>query len=167
MSLNKFSTVKNLGQKCAKCGKSNHSTQSHWPGGKCPNLGKGKSSPKVSSSSGNKNINISKGEGKGKDKEKAHESANVLDISRLPELSIASSKSINFSYYKMSEKVEWFLDSGSTEHITLEKSDFIQYRVFGQAENAKITDGKFLRIEEYGMIISHSTMLNRMASLQI
>ena len=27
-SLNKFSMVKNLGQKCAKCGKTNHSTQS-------------------------------------------------------------------------------------------------------------------------------------------
>ena len=33
-SLNKFSTVKNLHQKCAKCGKTNHSTQNHWPGGK-------------------------------------------------------------------------------------------------------------------------------------
>ena len=29
-SLNKFSTVKNIGQKCAKCGKTNHTTQNHW-----------------------------------------------------------------------------------------------------------------------------------------
>ena len=35
-SLNKLSTVKNLGPKCVKCGKSNHSTQNHWPGGKHP-----------------------------------------------------------------------------------------------------------------------------------
>ena len=33
-SLNKFSTMKNLGQKCAKCGKMNHTMQNHWPGGK-------------------------------------------------------------------------------------------------------------------------------------
>ena len=46
-SLNKFSTVKNLGQKCAKCGKTNHTTQNHWPGGKCPQKGKGQSSQKV------------------------------------------------------------------------------------------------------------------------
>ena len=39
-SLNRFSTVKNISQKCAKCGKTNHSTQNHWPGGKCPNKGK-------------------------------------------------------------------------------------------------------------------------------
>ena len=32
-SLNKFSTVKNIGQKCVKCGKMNHTTQNHWPGG--------------------------------------------------------------------------------------------------------------------------------------
>ena len=32
-SLNQFSMVKNLGQKCTKCGKSNHSTQNHRPGG--------------------------------------------------------------------------------------------------------------------------------------
>ena len=32
-SINKFSTTKTLGQKCAKCGKTNHTTQNHWPGG--------------------------------------------------------------------------------------------------------------------------------------
>ena len=35
LSLNKFSTVKNIGQKCAKCGKTNHTTQNHWHRGKC------------------------------------------------------------------------------------------------------------------------------------
>ena len=44
LSLNKFSTVKNIGQKCAKCGKMNHTTQNHWPRGKCPNKGKGQKS---------------------------------------------------------------------------------------------------------------------------
>ena len=53
-SLNKFSMVKNLSQKWAKCGKTNHSTQNHWPGGKCPQYGKRKSTPKVSTSSKNK-----------------------------------------------------------------------------------------------------------------
>ena len=54
LSLNKFSMVKNLGQKCAKCGKTNHSTENHWPGGKYPNKGKGQKSQKVSNSSGKK-----------------------------------------------------------------------------------------------------------------
>ena len=64
-SLNKFSTAKNLGQKCAKFGKSNHSTQTHWPGGKHPNMGKGKESPKVSGSSfGNNKKGRQKGRGK-------------------------------------------------------------------------------------------------------
>ena len=35
-SLNKFSTTKNTGQKCAKCGKTNHTMQNHWPGGEEP-----------------------------------------------------------------------------------------------------------------------------------
>ena len=34
LSLNKFSTTKKIGQKCTKCGKTNHTTQNHWPGGK-------------------------------------------------------------------------------------------------------------------------------------
>ena len=127
MSLNKFSTVKNIRQKCAKCGKMNHTTQNHWPGGKCPNKGKGQKSQKVSSSSGKKS-KVDKIE---KGKEKAPTSANVLEIAGLNKLSITSSESINFSCYKMSEKVEWFLDSGCTDHIPPRKSDFIQYRELG------------------------------------
>ena len=57
--------------------------------------------------------------------EKAPSSANVLDIMDLPTLSITSSESINFSCYEISEKVEWFLDSGCTDHITTRKSDFV------------------------------------------
>ena len=169
MSLNKFSMVKNLGQKCAKCGKTNHSTQNHWPGEKNLNKGKGKSvSQKVSGSSGDKKKKSSRGKGgKGKGKEKAPESVNVFDISRLPELSITSSESINFSCHETSRKVEWYLDSGCTEHITPEKSDFVKYREFAQTENAEIADGKFLRIEGYGMIIGHSIMPEKTASLQI
>ena len=46
-SLNKFSTMKNVGQKCAKCGKMNHTTQNHWPRGKNPNKkGKGQNRSK-------------------------------------------------------------------------------------------------------------------------
>ena len=47
-SLNKFSTVNNIRQKCAKCGKLNHSTQNHWSRGKHPQMGKGQKSQKVS-----------------------------------------------------------------------------------------------------------------------
>ena len=101
MSLNKFSTVKNIGQKCAKCGKMNHTTQNHWPGGKCPQKGKGQKPQKASGSSGKK-----KADKKGKGKEKAQTSANTLDIVDIGELSVTSSESINFSCYKMSEMVE-------------------------------------------------------------
>ena len=165
LSLNKFSTVKNLGQKCAKCGKMNHTTQNHWPGGKCPNKGKGQSSQKVLSSSGNKK-KVNK-KGKGKPKEKAQSSANVLEITDLTELLITSSESINFSCYETSEKVEWFLDSGCTDHITPRKSDFVQYRELGQAHNTEIADGKYFKIEGYGTVIRHSIMPDGMASLQI
>ena len=67
----------------------------------------------------------------------------------------------------MSGKVEWFLDSGCTDDVTPEKSDFVQYRELGQAHNAEIADGKYLRIEGYGTVIGHSIMLDGMASLQI
>ena len=73
-------------------------------------------------------------------------SANVLEIADMKELSITSSESINFSCYKMSEKVEWFLDSGCTDHITPRKSDFVQYRELRQLHKVEITDGKYLKI---------------------
>ena len=123
--------------------------QNHWPGEKHPNKGKGQKSQKASSSSGNK----TKVDKKRKGKEKAQNSANVLEIADLNELSITSSESINFSCYETSEKVEWFLNSGYTDHITPRKSDFVQFRELRQAHNAEITDGKYLRIEGYGTVI--------------
>ena len=69
LSLNKFSTVKDLGQKCTKYGKSNHTTQNHWPGGKHPQKGKGQSSQKALNSSGNKKKTDKTGKGKAKEKE--------------------------------------------------------------------------------------------------
>ena len=146
-SLNKFSMTKNLGQKCAKCGKTNHTTQNHWPGGKNPNKeGKGQKSKK-SESSGKK-----KAEKKAKGKEKAPVSANVLTVLEMGKLSIQTTQSIDFSCYETSEKVEWCLDSGCTDHITPNKSDFIQYWALGQASKAEIADGKYLQIEGYGKV---------------
>ena len=97
---------------------------------------------------------------KGKGKEKAQVSANVLDILEIGQLSIQSAESIVFSCYDTSEKVEWFLDSGCTDHITPKKSDSIQYTELGQASKAEITDGKYLTIEGYGTVIGHSIMPN-------
>ena len=48
-----------------------------------------------------------------------------------------------------------------------DKCDFIEYREFDTAEKAEITDGRFLTIEGYGMIIRQSIMPNAMASIQI
>ena len=128
-SLNKFLTTKNIVQKCAKCGKTNHTMQNHWPRGKNPNKkGKGQSKSKKSDSSKKK-----KADKKGKGKEKAPASANVLTVLDLANLSIQMAQSIDFSCYKASEKVEWCLDSGCTDHITPSKSDFIQYWELGQA----------------------------------
>ena len=79
-------------------------------------------------------------------------SANVLDIADIGELSITSSKSINFPCYEMSETVEWFLDSGCTDHITPRKSDFVQYRELKQAHSAEIADGKYLKIDRKSVV---------------
>ena len=83
------------------------------------------------------------------------------------ELSIQTTQSIDFSRYETSEKVEWCLDSGCTDHITPNKSDFVQYWELGQASKAEITDGKHLKIEGYGMIIGYSIMPNKTVSLWI
>ena len=67
----------------------------------------------------------------------------------------------------MSEKVEWCLDSGCTDHITPNKSDFVQYWALGQASKAEIANGKYLKIEGYGTVIGYSIMPNKTVSLQI
>ena len=94
-------------------------------------------------------------------------SANTLDIVDIRELSVTSSESINFSCYEMSETVEWFLDSGCTDHITPRKSNFVQYRELGQKHKAEIADRKYLTIEGYGSVIRHSKMPHGNESLQI
>ena len=85
----------------------------------------------------------------------------------MADLSIQMAQSIDFSCYEMSEKVEWCLDSGCTDHITPNKSDFIQYWELGQASKAEIANGKYLKIEGYGTVIGYSIMPNKMVSLQI
>ena len=82
-------------------------------------------------------------------------------------MSITSSESINLSCYETSKTVEWFSDSGCTDHITPRKSNFVQYRELGQLHKAEIADGKYLKIEGFGMIIGQSKMPNGNQSLQI
>ena len=137
----------------------NHTTQNHWPRGKNLNKkGKGQfKSQKLLNSSGKKKRDK---KGKGKEKEKAPSSANVLSVPELADLSIQTAQSIDFLCYETSEKVEWCLDSGCTDHITPNKSDFVQYRELGQASKAEIANGKYLRIEGYGMVIGYSIMVN-------
>ena len=161
-SLNKFSTTKNIGQKCAKCGKTNQTMQNHWPGGKNPKKkGKGQNkSQKLSNLSGKKKTE-KKGKGKEKEKDKAQTSANVLSVPELADLYIQTAQSIDFLCYEQSKKVEWFLDSGCTDHITPSKSNFVQYWELGQASKAEITGGKYLTIEGYGTVIGYRIMPNR------
>ena len=136
--------------------------QNHWPRGKNPNKkGKGQKSKK-SESSGKK-----KAEKKAKGKEKAPASANILSVPEMGKLSIQTAQSIDFSCYKTSEKVEWCLDSGCTDHITPNKSNFVQYWALGQASKAETANGKYLQIEGYGTVIGYSIMPNKMVSLQI
>ena len=106
---------------------------------------------------------------KGKDKGKmtAPMSTNVFEMDGISELSVVSMESINFSCYDWSETVEWFLDSGSTEHITPFKSDFVQYREFGQKQYAEITDRKHLILEGFGTVIGHSMMPGYTAKIKI
>ena len=133
----------------------NHTTQNHWPGGKNPNKGKGPKPQKLLKSSGKK-----KTDKKEKGKQKAQTSANVLNVPELADLSIQTAQSIDFSCYETGERVEWFLDSGCTDHITPRKSDFSLYTELGQASKAEITDGTQLTIEGYGTVIGHSIMPN-------
>ena len=135
------------------------------PQGKYPQKGKGMSPQKASGFLGNKKNSGQKWKGNGK--EKVQEGANVLLIMDVLKLSKTSSESINFSCYNTSETAEWFLDSGCMEHITPEKSNFIQYREFGQKGKAEITDGKYLEIEGCGTVIRHSIMPDRTVSMQI
>ena len=94
-------------------------------------------------------------------------SANILTVPEIAVLDMQTAQSIDFSCYKMSEKVEWCLDSGCTDHITPSKSDFIQYWELGQASEAEIANGKYLKIEGYGTVIGYSIMVNKTVSLQI
>ena len=104
---------------------------------------------------------------KAKGKEKAQTSANVLTVLELADLTIQMAQSIDFSCYETSEKVEWCLDSGCTDHITPSKSNVVQYWELGQPSKAEITNGKYLKIEGYGMVIGYSIMPNKTISLQI
>ena len=104
---------------------------------------------------------------RGKGKERAPVSANVLIVPEVVVLDTQTAQSIDFYCYKLSERLEWCLDRGCTDHITPSKSNFVQYWELGQASRAEITNGKYLKIEGYGTVIGYSIMLNRMASLQI
>ena len=147
--------MKNLNQKCVKCGKNNHSTQNHWEKGKCPQKGKGKYTPKASTSSSGRN---KKSAYKGKEKDKAKESLNVLSIVDIPEVNMFGNKSIDFSCYIMGEKVEWLLDSGCTEHVTPVQSDLHNYKEYDPLGKVEITDGKFITIKGQGNMIGHSIL---------
>ena len=94
-------------------------------------------------------------------------SANVLEMGTIPELSIVSMNNINFLCYNWSETVEWFLDSGSTEHITPFKSNFVQYREFAQTQYAEIMDGKHLKLEGFGTVIGYSVMPGHTPKIEI
>ena len=94
-------------------------------------------------------------------------SANVLSVPEIAKLLTTMAESINFSCYKPSEKVEWCLDSGCTEHITPSKSDFVEYREFNQARDAEIADGKYLRIEGYGTVVGYSITPKGRVSIQL
>ena len=146
--------MKNLNQKCVKCGKMNHSTQNHWEKAKCPQKGKGKQAPKASTSSRNEK----KLDKKGKGKEEAKESLNVLSIIELPEMNTFSSQSIDFCCNIKGDIVEWLLDSGCTEHVTPVKSNLQNYREFNPPGVTEFASGKFITIEGQGSVIRHSLL---------
>ena len=123
---------------------------------------KGQKKSKKSDSSGKK-----KTDKKGKGKEKASSSANILTVPEIAVLDTQTAQSIDFSCYEKSVRVEWCLDSGCTDHITPNKSDFVQYWALGQASKAEIADGKYLLIEGYRTVIGYSIMPNKTVSLQI
>ena len=108
LSLNKFSTAKNLGQnvqnvqKLTTALKITGQGESVWTQAR-------EIIPKSVKFLGEQKDKQKKGKGQRERKGKAPESTNVLDTVDLLDLSITSSKPINFSCYEMNHKVEWFL----------------------------------------------------------
>ena len=58
----------------------------------------------------------------------------------------------------------WIVD---VQIISPSKSNFVQYWELGQASKAEIADGRYLKIEGYGMVIGYSIMPNKTVTLQI
>ena len=116
-SLARVSTTTPLPKrKCATCGRTNHTTENHWPDGRRP-----------------------PGWGKGKGKETAAvvevapvETVQSIRIVELPDVASSSSgNAINVSLYSVSDTaMRWMVDSGCTAHVTNTLSDFSQYRPF-------------------------------------
>ena len=126
--------MKNLGQKCAKCGKTNHTTQNHWPGGKNPNKkGKGQKLFKKSDSSGKK-----KEAKKGKGKEKAQTSANILSVPELAKLSIQMAQSTCTSHLRLPirEGTRWLFPHYLEGKTTV--SGILQYKLNSRLKNSEV-----------------------------
>ena len=125
-------------------------------------MGKGQTSTKTKGASDSKSVYFiwkqKKPDKKGKGKEKAKDGLNVLSIIELPKVHTISSQSIDFSCYEKGDVVEWLLDGGCTEHITLVKSDLHNYKEFIPHGKAEVASGKFIAIHGHGMVAGFSLL---------
>ena len=149
-----------LGTKCEKCGRNNHTTEQHWD--KKPS---GIAQPQASGSDGGQTQGQAQGEGGGKKKwaKKAKKQSNTatvatvntLEIVSIPDVPVVpSSKSITVSLYAVGvNSARWMIDSGCNCHVTPEKSDFVFYHDFPTSGYAKTAgQSQLIEIKRHGMV---------------
>lgn len=154
-----------LDRKCEKCGKTNHTTEQHWPDGRRPTKSNNNNQQSSSGNQSHQNFGQNNGQrgGKGnkkKGKGQAHNvetnnSAQHIDILSIPTVpETALEKSTSVSVYALSATSSWIMDTGCTAHITPHKSNFQFYREFPEPGVARLA-GQGQTID----IVGHGTVL--------
>ena len=155
--LHRVSHTTALPQKCAKCGRTNHTTDN------CYAKTTVKDNKGNNSGSGNKAQGQSQqGKGKGKNRQQNAQIKNLsVDQSSVP--SVDSENSVSVSLYTVRrDKSLWLMDSGCTAHATPYKTDFVKYTPFPNPGRAILAGGSHsLQILGRGtVVIRHTTTYN-------
>lgn len=155
--LSKISTAPKHSKWCEKCNKeTNHTTEQHWPGGKCPTNQQSAAEGSGSGKQSRDKKDGKKGRGKkGKGKDNAT-TINTLQILEVPNVPSTSSESITVSLYAQRDQqlTHWMINSGYTSHVTFNKADFVSYHEFPTLGLAS-TAGKSQTIN----ILGHGTVV--------
>lgn len=156
-----------LPKKCNICGKTNHSTENHWPDGKPPQKGnkQGKGKGKQGGNQGGNNKGSGQNHGQNNGNNGASQGqgqnsgakVNNLLIESVPDVTVASSssKSIDLSLYHVGDEIaRWMVDSGCTSHVTNVFEDFDHYHEFPVPGHAHLAGAdKTIDIKGVGIVL--------------